>query len=343
MTPPPRRGKALRSPQQGSPAPVGDGPGFVRIGRFALLRTAAALGTLLGVLTLVFFVMAASPGDPASLALREGRGRATAPAAIASFRRLYGLDRPLLARYLSFVVNTARLDFGRSFMDGRPVREKILETLPATLALNGGAILLALLLAVPAGVVAARAPGGLFDRWSGVVCDGLFALPSFALGMALLLVFSVKLRITPLFADSDAGLIGYVLPVTTLALATVPALARFVRAAVLESLRTPASTAATARGESSWETTRRALRRSAVSFAAMGAALLPSCVSGSVLVERLFSVPGSGGLLADAVFARDMPTVLGLSCLTAVVVVVGSVTADVVSGLLDPRVAEGAG
>jgi peptide/nickel transport system permease protein len=305
--------------------------------RFALLRAASALVTLLGVLALVFGLLAAAPGDPAALAAKTGaRATAVSPEALAAFRSLYGLDRPAPERFGIWIVRAAGLDFGRSLSDGRPVMARVASALPATLTLNAAALLLALALGVPAGIGAARRPNGQVDRISGALGDALFATPSFVLGLVLLLVFSGWLRLTPLFADAG-GARGYVLPVVTLALPTAAFLARFVRACVGSALAEPATAAGRARGEGSSAAVRRALRRSAAPFAAMGAALVPSLVSGSVLVERVFSLAGAGGLLADAVFARDVPTVLALTLLSAGAVVAASLLADVVSAALDPR------
>jgi ABC-type dipeptide/oligopeptide/nickel transport system permease component len=307
--------------------------------RFVLRRAASALLTLLGVLALVFGLLAAAPGDPASMAARAGaRAAAASPEALAAFRSLYGLDRPAPERFGLWILRAARLDFGVSLSDGRPVAARIAGAMPATVVLNLAALVLALALGVPAGIGAARRPGGRLDRLSGAVGDALFATPAFVLGLVLLLVFSGWLRWTPLFADADAGgFRGYVLPVVTLALPTAAFLARFVRACVASALRDPATAAARARGEGSGAAVRRALRRSAAPFAAMGAALVPSLVSGSVLVERVFSLAGAGGLLADAVFARDVPTVLALALLSAGAVVAASLLADVASAALDPR------
>jgi peptide/nickel transport system permease protein len=310
--------------------------------RFALQRAASALLTLLGVLTLVFGLLAASPGDPAALAARSGNTRAAAvsPEALAAFRRLYGLDRPAPERFVLWVVHAVRLDFGFSLSDGRPVGARIAGALPATLALNLGALLVALGLGVPAGIAAARRPGGRADRITGAVGDALYATPSFVLGLLLLLVFSGWLRWTPLFSDAGTGARGYVLPVATLALPTAALMARVVRACVAAALADPATAAGRARGESSAAAVRRALRRSAAPFAALAAALVPALVTGSVLVERVFSLPGAGGLLADAVFARDHPTVLALTLLSAGAVVAATFLADLVSALLDPRARE---
>jgi peptide/nickel transport system permease protein len=310
--------------------------------RYALRRLLAALATFVGVLTLVFLLLAAAPGDPAVLAARSGGGRPPSPEAVEAFRRLHGLDRPLAVQYVWWVGRALRLDLGHSFEDGRDVREHIASALPPTLLLNGAALLVALLLAVPAGVAAAKKPGRRFDRWSGAVFDILFATPSFVLGLGLLMVFSARLHLTPLFSGPDLGLRGVVLPVATLGLGAVALLSRFVRTCVRTALEDPAALAARARGESDRESVRRALRRSAGAFSALGTVLVPSLVTGSVLVERLFSWPGAGRLLANAVFARDVPVVLGLTLVAGVAVVVSSVAGDLVSAWLDPRVREAA-
>ena len=303
--------------------------------RFALRRAASALLTLLGVLALVFGLLAASPGDPARVAMTSA-ARVASPQALAAFRALYGLDRPPLERLGVWMVRAARFDFGVSLSDGRPVTARIAAALPATLSLNLAALLVALALGVPAGIGSARRPGGRLDRISGAVGDALFATPSFVLGLVLLLVFSGWLRWTPLFPD-DRTFRSAVLPVATLALATAAYLARFVRACVVAALADPAAAAGRARGESAGAAVRRALRRSAAPFAALAAALVPTLVAGSVLVERVFSLPGAGGLLAEAVFSRDVPTVLALTLLSAGAVVAAAFLAELVAAVLDPR------
>jgi peptide/nickel transport system permease protein len=307
---------------------------------YALRRLLAALATLAGVLTLVFFLLAAAPGDSASVAARSGGARPAAPEAVEAFRRLHGLDQPLPIRYLSWCAHALRFDLGRSFQDGRDVRARLAETLPATLLLNGCARLAALLLAVPAGVAAARRPGERFDRTSGAVFDVLFAAPPFALGLLLLFVFSGRLKWTPFFSGPELGFRGIVLPVATMGLGALGLLSRFVRTCVREALSDPAALAARARGEGEAGAVFRALRRSAGAFSALAAILVPSLIAGSVLVERLFAWPGAGRLLAEGVFARDVPVVLGTSLLSGLAVVVASTAADLVSAWLDPRLGD---
>ncbi|HEX2798437.1 MAG TPA: ABC transporter permease, partial [Thermoanaerobaculia bacterium] len=245
--------------------------------RFALSRSVSAVLTLLGVLALVFGLVTAAPGDAAALAARAGGNRAVAisPDALAAFRHLYGLDRPVVERFVTWVWRAARLDFGRSLVDGQPVTLRVARALPATLALNAAALLLACLIGVPLGIAAARRPGGRLDRISGFVCDAFFATPTFVLGLVLLLVFSGWLRITPLFADAESGVRAFLLPVATLSLASLALVARFVRVCVAAALADPAALAGRARGERPSEEIRRALGRSSAAFAAMGAVLVP--------------------------------------------------------------------
>ncbi|MBK9967847.1 MAG: ABC transporter permease [Holophagales bacterium] len=312
--------------------------------RFLVRRILGSAATLVGVLVAVFLLVSAAPGDPARLTMiGHGPIGVRSPEALAAFRSVHGLDRPLPERLLSWLGSAACLDLGRSFRDGRPVTARIVETLPSTLLVNGVALLLAGLLAVPLGVMAARRPGGRVDRFSGLFLDALFSIPSFALGLLLLLLFSVKLRWTPVFSDLSLGLPGIALPAVTLALVALAPLAQVTRRAVGEALASPAALTGRARGESPREETLRALRRAVPAFAGLGASLVPQLVAGSVLVERVFGLPGTGQLLADSVFARDLPMVLGLTLVSGLFVVVATLAADAAAALADPRIVDGEG
>ena len=309
--------------------------------RFLARRALGAVGTLVGVLVAVFLLLSAAPGDPARLAAGGVPGRRPASAeALEAFRAVHGLDRPVVARLAAWLGSAARLDLGRSFRDGRKVTERIGETLPTTLAVNGAALLLAALAGVPLGIAAARRPGGRADRLSGLLLDALFSLPSFALGLLLLLLFAVRLRWVPVFADDSAPLSSLALPALTLALVALAPIARVVRVSVRSALASPPAIAGRARGESPREETLRALRRSVPAFAGLLAALVPQLVAGSVLVERVFAVPGTGQLLADSVFARDLPTVLGLTLASGAAVVLATLLADALAALADPRLVD---
>lgn len=310
--------------------------------RFLARRLLGAAATLVGVLVAVFFLLSAAPGDPARLTMvGHGPIGARSTEAFAAFRELHGLDRPLPARLGAWLASAARLDFGRSFRDGRPVAARIAETLPATVAVNGVALLLAVALALPLGIAAARRPGGRADRLSALLLDALYSLPSFALGLLLLLLFAVKLRWAPVFPDPSAGVPGIALPALTLALLALAPIARVTRQAVGTALGSASALAGRARGETPREETLRALRRAAPAFAGLFASLVPQLVAGSVLVERVFSLPGTGQLLADSVFARDLPTVLGLTVVAGAAVVAATLLADALAALADPRLVDG--
>lgn len=308
---------------------------------FALRRLGTAAATLLGSATLVFFLTALAPGDPARLA-SGGAGRpAPSRQDLAAFRAGLGLDRPLPVRYVTWLRRAAVLDLGRSFRDARPVRDRIAETLPLTLLLNLSALAVATLAGLPLGVAAALRPGGRLDRLASALADLLFAVPAFVLGLGLLVVFAGRLRLFPVFADPSAGPSAFLLPVLTLAAAAVAPISRVTRNLAAEALRTPPALAALSRGEGRDASVRRALRRSSGGLSGLFSALVPGAAAGSVLVERVFSFPGSGALLAEAVFSRDYPVVLGLTLVTGVIVVLASLAADLVAALLDPRVADG--
>jgi ABC-type dipeptide/oligopeptide/nickel transport system permease component len=309
------------------------------VARFLARRLIGAAGTLLGVLVAVFLLVSAAPGDPARLTLVGGGPiGARSPEALAAFRATHGLDRPLPSRLAAWLGSAARLDLGRSFRDGRPVTERIGETLPATLAVNAVSLLLALLAGVPLGVAAARRPRGLAARAAGPLLDVLFSLPSFALGFLLLVVFAVELRWAPVFADPTPR--GIALPALTLALVAIAPVARVVQRSVGAALAAPSALAARARGETPREETLRALRLAAPAFAGLGAALVPQLVAGSVLVERVFGLPGTGQLLADSFFARDLPTILGLTLVSGLTVVATALAADVAAAFADPRIVD---
>lgn len=311
--------------------------------RFLAARALSSALGLLGVAALVFGLLAVAPGDPARLTIRRADGGTAAPApeALRAFRERYGLDRPLALRFGRWLWDAVRLDLGRSFADGRPVRTRLAETVPRTAALNGGALLAAALVAVPLGLVSAQRRGSRLDRALGVVLDVLFATPVFVTGMLLLLLFAIHWRVAPLFADASLGWRGVALPVAALGAGLLAPIARFTRDLVGSALDAPSALAARARGEGEAATLGRAVRLSAPGFAALAASLVPGALGGSVLVERLFSVRGCGDLLAEAVFARDLPVVLGLTLLASVAVLAAAAAASLASAALDPRTAEG--
>lgn len=320
--------------------------------RYALRRAALAVPTLFGIVVLVFFLLHLAPGSPVS-ALGGESGRRVSGRAAEEMRRLYSLDRPLPERFASWVARVSRFDFGESFVDRRPVAQRIREALPYTLTLNGIALLLALAIAVPLGVAGGGRPDGAFDRASGAVLFALYSLPAFWAALLLQTLFAVELRWLPLYGVASdrppggvAGLLDraahLVLPVVCLTYGSLAFLARLVRSGVAEAREADYVIAARARGMSRraalW---RHALRNALLPLITLLALILPALLSGSVIIEKIFAWPGLGRLYFDSILSRDYPVVLALSLLGAVATLAATLLADVAYAAADPRVRDG--
>jgi len=322
--------------------------------RFLVRRIALAIPTLFGIVVVVFLLMNLAPGSPASAIGGAESGRRVSAAAREEMRRLYGLDRPLPERFVQWLGRVARFDLGESFVDRRPVSERIREALPATLALNGLALLLTLVLAIPIGVAAGGRPEGPFDRTSAVVLFALYSTPVFWAALLLQTLLSVKLGWLPLYGvSSDAapeGLAGLAdrlahlaLPVTCLTYGSLAFVARLVRSGVAEARSQDFVTAALARGLSRRQALwRHAFRNALLPVVTLLGLLLPGLLSGSVIVERIFAWPGLGRLYFDSILSRDYPVVLGLSLIGGVVTLAATLAADIAAAFVDPRLRESA-
>lgn len=319
---------------------------------YALRRLLLAIPTLFGIAVIVFLLVHLAPGSPV-----YGRGeslRRPAGRAAEEMRRLYGLDRPLPERFGAWLSRAARFDMGESFVDHRPVSERIREALPYTIALNGLALLLALAIAIPVGVIAGAEPGSVFDRASGAALFALYSLPSFWAALLLQTLFAVQLKWLPLYGvASDAPPEGWggladrlahlALPVACLTYGTLAFVARLIRSGVAEARSADYVLAARARGASK----RRAVWGHAFPNALLPVItlfglLLPALLSGSVIVERIFAWPGLGRLFFESILARDYPVILALSLLSAVVTLAATLVSDLAAAAADPRVRDGA-
>lgn len=320
--------------------------------RYIVRRLLLALPTLFGIVVLVFLLLHLAPGSPVS-ALGADTGRRVSVRAAEEMRRVYGLDRPLPERFARWVGRVARLDFGESFVDRRPVVERIGEALPYTLALNGIALLLTLAIAVPLGVATGSRPDGPLDRGAGVVLFALYSLPAFWAALLLQALFSVRLRWLPISGVAlDSALPGAgslsdlashaVLPIASLTYGSLAFYARLIRASVAETRNAEYVLAARARGltrrQALWK---HAFRNALLPLVTVLGLVLPGLLSGSVIVERIFAWPGLGRLYLDSILSRDYPVVLALSLLGAVATLALTLAADVASALVDPRVRDG--
>jgi peptide/nickel transport system permease protein len=319
--------------------------------RYLVRRVLLAVPTLFGITVVVFLLVHLAPGSPGlggASSLRRPSGRAAE-----EMRRLYGLDRPLPERFGKWISRVARFDLGDSFVDHRPVSERIREALPNTLVLNGCALLLALLIAIPLGVIAGGDPESAFDRTSTAALFALYSMPTFWAALLLQTLLAVQLRWLPLYGvRSDAapgGLAGVVdrlshlaLPVVCLTYGTLAFVARLVRSGVADARAADYVLAARARGASRAQALwRHAFRNALVPLLTLFGLMLPALLSGSVVVERIFVWPGLGQLYFDSILARDYPVILALSLLSAVVTLLATLVSDIAAAVADPRVRDG--
>lgn len=318
------------------------------MGRWFARRTVEAAVTLGLAVVLLFLLTHLLPGDPLS---RLAEGRPLGADEIAALRARYGLDRPLLSQLGAFLAGLVRGDLGTSIEYGRPVRELLMERLPATLLLGGTVLLLNFSVGLWLGVRQAVRKGSLEDRWLGTLSLAGYATPSFWLGLVLAWLVGVEWRLLPAGGMRDplaesGGLAGaadvlrhLALPAFTLCVVSIAATMRYQRDAMLDALRLPCVVTARAKGVDEGAVVwRHAWRNALFPVLTLFGLWLPVLVTGSVFVEAVFAWPGLGSLAASAVGNRDYPLLMGASILVAVVVVVANLLADLAYAALDPRV-----
>ncbi len=310
-------------------------------------RAISGFAVVLGVVTLMFALLRLAPGDPALLLV----GPAASAEQLAAQRHTLGLDRPLPAQYAAWLGRFARGDWGTSIATGRPVRTMLGEAWPATVCLVGLSLVLSYLLGIAVGVVQA-ARGGTLDTALSVATVTLFALPGYWLGLMLVMLFTYRLRWLPAFgaAGFDADFLPpaarvadrlrhLALPLATLTLVGVGGTARFVRGAMLDVAGAPFVTVARSKGLSeSRVTVRHVLRNALIPVLTLLGLSLPTLFSGAVFIEAIFAWPGVGRVLVEAVQARDYPVVMAATAVSAVLVVLGNLLAEVLVSWADPRV-----
>jgi ABC-type dipeptide/oligopeptide/nickel transport system permease component len=302
-----------------------------------LTRLLQAVPALLGV-TLVAFTLLYLTGDP-SQALLPPEATESARAA---FRRAYGLDQPLPLQYAHYLGRLLQGDFGRSFAYNQPALQVVLGRLPATIELSAAALAIALALAIPAGILSAVKRNSVFDRLAmGIVLLGQ-SVPTFWLGMLLILVFAVNLHLLPVSGRGSPAQL--VLPSVTLALWLAALLARLTRSGMLDVLSQDYVRTARAKGLAEWAvTTRHALRNTLVPIVTVLGLQIGGLLGGAVMTETVFAWPGVGTLVLESILKRDYPVVLAALILVACGFVLINLIVDVLYCYLDPRVRTAAG
>lgn len=300
--------------------------------RFWLMKAVRTVVTLTLVVTFTFFVLRVA-GDPVQSML----GPDASVEEMEHFRELWGLNEPLPVQFVAYVKQILSGDLGFSHADGRPVTTVIAERIPATLLLGFSAYVLALLVGIPAGILAALKRGSALDQVIMSIAALGFALPGYFFGILLILLFSLHLRWLP---SSGAGTIYHlIMPAVTLGLYHAGALARFTRSSMLEVLGKLYMRAAAAKGAPpSWRILRHALPNAAIPVITILGLNLGHLVAGAVVIEVVFAWPGVGRLLVNAVSLRDLSVVQGLILLIATTMVLANLMVDLLYGLLDPRI-----
>jgi len=310
---------------------------------YILKRLISAIPVLFGISIIVFIIMAMIPGDPATAIL----GSYATPENVEKLNRDLGLDKPMVQRYFIWLGNMLQGDFGRSFSLNRAVLDEVLDRFGATLILAGTAFVLCSILGIAAGVVSAARQYGLADKAITFAVLLGISIPSFFLGMMMILIFAVKLRwfpvsgMWPIYGARDLpALISHLtLPAFALAVVATGVIARLSRSAMLEVLRQDFIRTARAKGvhERSviW---RHALRAAMVSIIPVLGVQAGFVLSGAVYIEMVFQWPGVGRMLVDAILKRDILLVQGGVVFVAACYVLFNIAVDVAQSLLDPRI-----
>ena len=308
---------------------------------YLVRRIATIAPTLIFVSMLIFGLQQLLPGDPAMILAGEERD----PSVIAHLRETLHLDKPLPLRYLYWVRGVLHGDLGESLRTQQPVLQLILEKLPVTLELGAFAIVIALVIGIPAGVISAVKRGTAWDYGANVVALWGLSTPNFWLGIMLILLFSVTLGWLPAsgyvspFEDWRENIASMIMPAFVLGNAIAAVLMRHTRSAMLQVLSSDYVRTARAKGVPERSVVlKHALRNGLIPIITLGALELGTLLSGAVLTEQVFTIPGFGKLIVDAVFNRDYAVVQGVVMFTATAYIVLNLVADIAYAVVNPRI-----
>jgi peptide/nickel transport system permease protein len=309
-------------------------------------RLLIAIPSLLGISIIIYTILALAPGDPFGQLITNPNVPA---AVIAHLRAAFGLDQPVYIRYFHWLAAMLRGDWGFSFQSRMNVATLIFQRLPVTLAILGSAEILAILVAVPVGVLAGTRPYSLFDQIASTLAFFGFALPTFFTGLLLILIFSIKLHWLPFVFRSNLTSTGpawlwqevrqSIMPVCVLGLFQGAALVRYVRSSVLDVARLDYVTTARSKGIGERKViNRHVVRNALIPVVTLVAVQLPIVFGGAIITEQIFRIPGIGSLLISSILADDTPVVMAITFVFAVLVVLFNMIADILYAWLDPRI-----
>lgn len=296
--------------------------------KYIIRRLIQLIPLLIGISLITFFVMHLAPGDPTSLFTDPN----IKPQELARIRANWGLDKPVAVQYLMWLKNAAVLNFGYSYISGKPVVEEIFERLPATLLLMSVSFFLILLISIPAGVISAVRKGSLFDNLFTILSFIFMSIPSFWLALIFMLVFSLKLEWVPPFGN-------IILPCAVMVISGLAGITRYQRASMLEVLGQEYIKVARAKGlPENIVIFKHALRNALIPIITLLGLSLPDMFGGAFIIETIFAWPGMGRLGVSAVFSRNYPVIMGITVFTAVLIVLCNLLADIGYAIVDPRI-----
>lgn len=313
---------------------------------YLLRRLLIAVPSLIGISMVLFAVLALAPGDPFAELVSNPN---VPPEVRDNLRKSFGLDDPIPVRYLRWAAAMLQGDWGFSFISRINVDTLIWQRLPVTLVVIGTAQLLALMIALPVGVIAAARPYSVFDQVANTLAFIGFSLPTFFTGILLILVFSIQLDWLPFVYRADISETGWrwwwehvrqsIMPVTVIGLFLAASMTRFVRSAVLDVIRLDYVTTARAKGLAErWVILKHVVRNAMIPVVTLVMLQLPAVFGGAIVTEQIFRVPGIGSLLITSILSNDTPVVMAVTFVFSCLVILCNLMADLLYGWLDPRI-----
>ena len=317
---------------------------------YLLKRIISSIPILIGITIITFFIMHMAPGKPTD-AITDMNMKVSAESK-ERLQKLYGLDKPIYIQYFDWMKRFILFDFGNSFKDMRPAREKILERLPATILLNVLSLFFICLISIPLGIYCAVKKDSFADKSVTIILFILYSVPSFWLALMFMILFGINLGWLPI-----SGLYSFnfenmnifeklfdiskhlILPVSVSVLVSLASLSRYARSGMLDVLKQDYIKTAYAKGLSEKQVVfRHALKNTLLPMITIIGLSIPGLIGGSFIFETIFSYPGIGRLGYEAVMARDYPVVMGIATLTAILTLLGNIIADILYTYADPRI-----
>jgi len=323
---------------------------------YLIRRILLLIPTLIGITMMTFLLIRLAPGNAALVkgGAGENGGKAVSAAVREATIKLYDLDKPWYIAYAHWLGRSATLDLGTSFVDHRPVSEKIVGALPISVSIAGSAIFLSYLIAIPIGIAGALRRGKVVDRVITFVVFVLYSFPSFvaALFLIMLVAGGDYLNLLPMYGINsingpDMGIFAWtwdrflhlILPVTCLTYVSLASISRYARVSMLDALNQDFVRTARAKGLPAREVIyRHALRNALIPIITIFALELPGLISGTIIIEEIFSLPGMGQLMFQSLATRDTPVIMGVTVLVAIVTLLSYLAADILYVVADPRI-----